>query len=281
MIRVFAVGSPRSGTTLLQRLLAERVGLATLRESFLVSRVQSPSRPLRRLGLARRGAVAAAAEAVGRTVGPVPLLDRRRTVGVVRAAAVALDEMAKDIGAPGWVEKTPRHLRHVPLLTTACHPRFVHILRDGADVVVSVVAITERQPERWRGSRSALDAARRWAADVEIHRRWADHPDHAFVRFEDLVADVDRWAVGAAAWLGTDGPVHRTVAPGEIAFASEPWKLAALHEVSADTTSVTTDRDAGAQALRDDPEVGPILQAAAEVAATLPYDRLLWAPRPA
>jgi hypothetical protein len=277
VIRVFAVGSPRSGTTLLQRVLAERVGLVTLRESFLVSRVQSRSRYLRRAGFARRGAAASAAEGLGRPLDPVPVPARWRTAGVVRAAAGTLDAMAVEAGAPGWVEKTPRHLRHVPLLTAACHPRFVHIVRDGADVAVSVVAISGRQPERWSGGRSGLDAARRWAADVDEHLRWADHPDHAFVRYEDLVAETDRWAAALAGWLGTP-LVRRTVAPGEIALASEPWKLAALDEVSATTTTVTTDRVAAAEALRADPEVGPVLAAAGERAATLPYARLTGGP---
>lgn len=274
MIRVFAVGSPRSGTTLLQRLLAERAGLATLPETFLVPRVHSPSRPLRRLGLARRGAVAVAGEAIGRPLGPVPLRDRHRTEGVVRAAVAALDAMAAERGAPGWVEKTPRHLRHVAVLTAAGHPRFVHVVRDGADVAVSVVDVTGRHPDRWSGSRGALEAARRWAADVELHRRWADDPDHAFVRYEDVVADPDTWSEALAAWLGTAAG-HRAVDPGEITDPSESWKLAALDEVSADATTTTTDRVAAARALREDADIGPVLAAGAAAAGRLPYDRLL------
>lgn len=274
MTRVFAVGSPRSGTTLLQRLLAERAGLATLRETFLVPSVHNPSRPLRRMGVARRHAVAAASEAIGRPVGPVPLLDRRRTVGVVRAAAHALDDMARDQGAPGWVEKTPRHLLHVRTLTAACAPRFVHIVRDGADVAVSIVSVTDRHADRWDGSRTPLAAAERWAADVEEHRRWADHPDHAFVRYEDLVADADRWMAGVAGWLGV-ALGRRTVDPHEIALADEPWKLAALGDVSAEATSSTGDRGAAAAELRADPVIGPILARGAERAADLPFARTL------
>lgn len=228
--------------------------------------------PLRRLGWARPGAVAAAGAAVGRPLAPLPRPDRYRTVAVVRHAVGALDEMAVERGAPGWLEKTPRHLRHVALLTEACGPRFVHIVRDGADVAVSIVGVTDRHPDRWSGRRSAREAAVRWAADVEEHRRWADDPGHAFVRYEDLVADPDRWAGAVAGWLGST--VGRTVEPSEIAHPSEPWKLAALDDVSPAATTATVDREAAAAALRDDPEIGPVLAAGTAAAATLPYDRL-------
>lgn len=58
--RIFVVGSPRSGTTLTQRLVAERFRLHPLPATHLVPCIRATGRVRRRLGWARRDALDAA-----------------------------------------------------------------------------------------------------------------------------------------------------------------------------------------------------------------------------
>jgi len=86
-----------------------------------------------------------------------------------------------------WVEKTPKHLRSVPILLDRLGPatRVVCVVRDPRAVLAS-------HRQRW-GAADPLDArglAKRWAlADALAAELDARHPEVLPVRYEDLVAD--------------------------------------------------------------------------------------------
>jgi Sulfotransferase family len=139
---VFVVGCPRSGTTLLQRMLDAHPQLAVANDTHFIPRplrhlpdgadpriteqlVHSvvSYRRFPRLGLAEDVAYAAAEGA-----------------GTYAAFVTRLyDRFAATHGKPLAGEKTPDYVRHFPKLTRLFpHARFVHVVRDGRDVALSV-----------------------------------------------------------------------------------------------------------------------------------------------
>lgn len=139
---VFVVGCPRSGTTLLQRMLDAHPALTVANDTHFIPKavrgpepVDPPVTPeivtrvatyhrFGRLGLADRHVERAASSA-------------RTYAGFVGAL---YDELAALHGKPLAGEKTPDYVRHIPLLH-GLFPgaRFVHIVRDGRDVALSVL----------------------------------------------------------------------------------------------------------------------------------------------
>ena len=77
-----------------------------------------------------------------------------------------LDELARRRGRAGWIEKTPRHLRYVPFLERLSVPerrtRFVHVIRDGMQVVASLHVASRS----WTHPYDLRTCVRRWNHDV-------------------------------------------------------------------------------------------------------------------
>ena len=142
---VFVVGAPRSGTTWLQRLLAAHPRVATGQESHLFSEFVGPQ-----LRAWRKHERAAAVERGG--VGPGCYHTEEEFLGILRDYMRRL--LAPLLEARGtaelFVEKTPGHALYVAeiheLLPEA---RFIHIIRDARDVVVSLLTAAGSWGQGW------------------------------------------------------------------------------------------------------------------------------------
>ncbi len=202
--RIFVVGVPRSGTTLVQALLAAHGAVASFTESHLFDRhfvflpglgrpilTRDPGPRLREF-LAENGeeAPAAAEEfaaAGGGLRGWRPLLPLR-TGSVARRLLRVLDELTLRRGRAVWVEKTPRHLRYVPFLEGVAGPaggaRFVHVVREGLETVASLRAASRG----WERPYDLAACVRRWNRDIAFSARRLASPSDHFVVYEELAA---------------------------------------------------------------------------------------------
>ncbi len=191
--RLFIVGCPRSGTTLLQAILASHPGITSFPETHFLPRVVPQVGWRRRLGLPSPGArnelrrLALESGYGGTLPGTLPAILLHQVLG--RFVQI-LDRATLDRKAEYWVEKTPRHLvftdlieRHVP------EPRIIHIVRDPRPTIASLLQVTARHPEEWDGSRTIEQCIERWVADVRLSLRLSLRPRHAILRYEHLVAD--------------------------------------------------------------------------------------------
>jgi hypothetical protein len=83
-------------------------------------------------------------------------------------------------GADLWVEKTPKHVRHLGfILNAAPSTRILLICRHPLDTVAS---LKRRYGRLGKG-------LRRWKQDNSRVLRWQSHPQTLLVRYEDLVQD--------------------------------------------------------------------------------------------
>ena len=184
----FVVGMNRSGTTLLRMMLDAHPELVIPPETHFVPDLIKATR--------KRGAKPAdALEAMrshrewqdfgfsdAEALAWLEALPKLEPGPAVRAFYEAYAARA---GKPRWGEKTPRYVLKMPLIARHLpEARFVHVIRDGRDVALSVLDRTVREDV------DAAEVARRWRRKIE--RAWEDSPklDHYLeVRYEDLVAD--------------------------------------------------------------------------------------------
>jgi hypothetical protein len=231
-LRLMIVGSPRSGTTLLQTILATQTELFTLKETHFFRHLQRrrPLRPLDRLGLdpARaRHAFGYVAEHNGLQV-PDPL--PRDLGSAVAAFDRMLSQEAARRGMAGWLEKTPEHAFFVPVIRRHLPGvRFVHILRDGPDVVASLWDACRRYPESWGWLGGLDDMVRLYNRYLRAAQRVRGHADSFILLYNDLVEHNLAALEALAAFLGLPAGSLSLDGVGsyrpDIVRADEPWKI--------------------------------------------------------
>ncbi len=193
---IFIVGCPRSGTTLLRRMIDSHPNISCGPETKFLSDFDRMERNnwerLVRFGIERhqwRHRVADFFEWIH--------LDYMRAQGKSR-----------------WADKSPSYaliLDYIDALFPTC--QVVHIIRDGRDVVAS-------HRDRW-GVRSATGAVRSWPLHINKARAWgAIHPGHRYyeLRYEALVADPVTTMQALVSWLGEPWD-DRVLAFGEFEHA--------------------------------------------------------------
>jgi hypothetical protein len=193
--RLFLVGAPRSGTTLLQSLLTAHPQIYSVPESDFFARL-SFVKPRWRYTLellhiaplrARRRVQEILHEVEDSHVHVSPpkfILFREQCV---HAFIESLDALAQARDKTVWLEKTPRHLHYIDKISQSVpDAKFIHILRSGADVVASQVEVAREHPDTW-GNRTIDQCIQRWIKDVQTSRRYIGQPNHQLVRYEDVV----------------------------------------------------------------------------------------------
>jgi hypothetical protein len=136
-----------------------------------------------------------------------------------------IDEFAalcmEKTGKSRWAEKTPRNIGRIgAIFRSFPEARFVHVLRDGRDVVCSLRTHPRHGVEN--GKLVPLDTwkqiagcARRWRDDIEGSRPFWSDPRFHTVRYEDLVLNA------------------RPVLEKLMVFLGEPWDEAMLEHAGA------------------------------------------------
>ena len=237
--RVFVVGCPRSGTTLVQSLLAAHPDVASFPETHFFHHLRAFRLRFPRPHVVRGDERRTLEDLLARIERPdlAARLPRRASAsGWIDAFVRTLDAVAEDAGAAVWVEKTPGHLGYVDRIArTVPDARFVHVVRPGPDVVASMVEASRAHPEGWGGVRRPEDGARRWLRDLAMTEACAGHPAHVVVCYERLVADPGGEAARLCAALGLAPAASlladRASAAAGLVDAGERWKAGVFEDV--------------------------------------------------
>lgn len=249
MLRIFVVGFPRSGTTLVQSLLAAHPDLTSFTESHFFSRHFSkwrrrtvlrrdPSERARQW-LAENAVGDQAEEPVRRRLAHLETLlpsgrgslwsgmvRAQRTEVVAHALLDLIDAVAAARGAPSWVEKTPMHLRFAGFLerlhrSRSGQLRFVHVVRQGTDAVRSLVQASET----WDRPYNSQRGARRWNRDLKATLDRADSDIDSVLLYEQLLEDPEPTLQRLLARLGL--PWHPQILDN---YANQAESLVASNE---------------------------------------------------
>lgn len=253
-IGVMVVGTPRSGTTLVQRTVSERCGLPTVPETHMFT-VFAP-RLLRTTRFPLEGpelraaldAYAALQQHRGGAPSAELLFDRLsgRADSLAEVFVAVVGELAG--GADRVVEKTPDHLLWVRHLAPVFpDTRFIAVIRDPRAVFASTAKT------HW-GQRNAVVAAERWARDQRLllsldaefgGRRTGSDPDDAgllLIRYEDLVLDEEQTVRRIVEFVGTADASDRSPARHGIAGPSRVFREHEMEWKARAQDPVTTER---------------------------------------
>lgn len=194
--RIFLVGCPRSGTTLLQSMLAAHPGIYSFPESHFFA-LATPSTWLRRVCNLPSARAKQALQEFLRALGleieqqkHIPQgLSRLRFEVWVTAFINILDEATIGEGKYIWVEKTPRHLHYVNVIQRYVpRVKFIHLLRNGLDTISSLYKTTNAYPEYWGGKRSLGECLQRWINDIRMSLDHLGKSNHFLIRYENVVS---------------------------------------------------------------------------------------------
>ena len=192
--RVFVVGCPRSGTTLLQTMLASHARVFSPPESHFFSKSRVGSWRER---LGKRPA----RKVIEDFLRSIDRQDLFKTVPLWRPSFASyasifssiMDQMCIERGKDTWVEKSPPHLRKMNLIeSTIRAPKFIHIIRDGQDVVASLHEAALQRPDIWgsAGIKTGIDGCiERWNDDIELSLAKVGKQRHFVCLYDDLIDD--------------------------------------------------------------------------------------------
>jgi hypothetical protein len=111
-----------------------------------------------------------------------------------RAFIAVLDAVARQQNKRVWLEKTPRHLHYIDDISALVpESQFIHLIRNGEDVVASLYEVVHQHPERWPSipPGNVVHCVERWVQSIGLSRRYVGQPNHVMVRYEHLVETPD------------------------------------------------------------------------------------------
>jgi hypothetical protein len=213
---VFIVGCPRSGTTLLQRILDAHPRIAVTPETHWIVRYHkkltrktaeawvTPKLLPKLFAYPRFPALGLGREEVEK------LLDPETPVPYARFVSGIFELYGKARGKPLVGDKTPGYCRHVPVLHGLWpQAKFIHLIRDGRDVCLSAIywkkpgKLLSRSPT-W-GEDRVTTAALWWAWHVRMGREAGSllgDDLYREVRYESVVARPEEECAKLCAFLG-------------------------------------------------------------------------------
>lgn len=184
MKRIFLVGAPRSGTTILQSLLAAHPEVISFPESKFFHYLLYDQ---------FAGKLPGRMEAFFRDEIQRPELlqgfDDSQTVEAKASWFVrVLDGLAAEQKKSIWLEKTPEHIYFIDDIERFLpDAKFIHILRNGMDTIASMYEATRSFNELWGAGWDLNHCIDRWEHAMLTSHKYVNKSHHILVKYEELL----------------------------------------------------------------------------------------------
>jgi hypothetical protein len=184
----FVVGATRSGTTMLRLMLDAHPDVAIPSETHFIHKLVKTCERWRVTPDMLADVIVEHKRWGDFHLDPDELRRRFRSMeplNMADALRTFYTLYAEREGKSRWGDKTPGYVRYMRRIHWILpEARFLHLIRDGRDVAVSVL------PMNW-GPESVREAAELWVERVTIGREQGPVVPYMEVRFEDLVLDTE------------------------------------------------------------------------------------------
>ena len=234
---VLVVGCPRSGTSLLYSMLESAGHFAVHRAETCIFSLLGPCcgdlrNPRNRARMLEIWEQSDQCTVAGLDMAPV----RRRINEECRNTGdflrIFMENVARHQGAERWAEKTPQHVFFMQeIKRTIPDAQFIHIIRDGRDVAISLAHQQAIRPFPWDRGRSLLVAGLYWQWSVsygsKVGRRLG--ADYLEVHYEELINQPQQTLDKIGAFIGQELNYEQILRNGvgevrrpNTSFASDP-----------------------------------------------------------
>lgn len=239
--RIFIVGCARSGTTLLQSILASNKAIASFPETHFFRGTIPKYRVLQWFKFYSKKDQ----EFVRHFLKKIQREDLyeaipRQTANTARWVAEMLDlidRIPEDNQTTAWIEKTPMHLYFIPLIQHADpNTKFIHVLREGKDVVASLYEASQQYPDSFGGKQSVQDCIKRWKRDIKIHKQYINQPNHFYITYNDLLNNASHAISGLCNFIDvrfSEDMLSFSKKTKALKFEEEQWKPDSSDEIKA------------------------------------------------
>jgi Sulfotransferase family len=240
------VGCPRSGTTLVQSVLAAHPQVHTFKESHFFDKGFRPrwfgNYRLNALELQSYFQNFLSENSIGneqeRAAWLAELAAQPNAMPAAQWLISFLDAQTIAAGRSLWMEKTPDHVWRIPLLEQVCpDARFIHIVRAPLPTVASL----HRASDSWGTPRPWLHCLLHWRVSLSYSLKYCQAPRHHFVFYDDFVAAPQTETVRLLQWLNLDHSddllTRRREESGAIIGEQESWKQNTLGEIAPKATA--------------------------------------------
>jgi len=156
----------------------------------------------------------------------------------VQRFASILDQLTVAQGKSIWLEKTPGHLYYIDEFTRVLpEARFIHLIRNGKDVVASLYKVTNLYPEQWGRRYTIDDCIALWHRCLQLTQSYSAKSNHCVIHYETLVTEPAVTLKRLLTFIGvTYEPAMLTAQPHvakAVILADEPWKMKAMSAIDA------------------------------------------------
>lgn len=228
-MNIYIVGTPRSGTTLLQQELLKSTDSVSTYETHFYTRLFCVN-PLRRDFWWKPGILEGVVEKIELEYVFGSLFSK---ASVALEFTKVLERFRTEWGVDYFIEKTPKHLHYVDFIEEYDSSAvFIHIVRGKYENVRSLYNANNKNPEHWNGKISLDDAVARWSNDFDLHKRYINNDRHYFVSYEDLVSDRDE-VISQLCLILELNSRKSPVPTNNIIDGFERWKSNNLKEIGA------------------------------------------------
>jgi hypothetical protein len=192
---VFIVGCPRSGTSFLYHLLLSAGGFAEFHTQMNVFDVLEPifgdlSIPNNKKKMMREWLGSKAFRVSGLDAADIETKVMANCNNGSDFLRIVMEEVANKQGVDRWIDSTPTNVPHMMRISRDFpDAQFIHIIRDGRDVALSLDQYRWSRPLPWDRNRSLLAAGLYWEGIVRKGRGFGAvlGPKYLEVRYEELV----------------------------------------------------------------------------------------------
>ncbi|WP_293129210.1 sulfotransferase [Microcoleus sp. bin38.metabat.b11b12b14.051] len=201
MKRIFLVASPRSGTTILQSLLASHPQVISFPESKFFHYLLYDQ---------FAGKLSMRMDAFFNDEIKRPELlqnfDDSQSVETKASWFIGiLDSLAKEQNKSIWLEKTPEHIHFIQDIERFTPDvKFIHILRNGMDTIASLYEATRNFNDLWGDGWDLNHCIESWKNAELISYKYVNASNHILVKYEELVENKKSVLESICKFIGVD-----------------------------------------------------------------------------
>lgn len=197
MKRIFIIGTPRSGTTLVQSLIRVHPQVYTFPETHFFSKIISRKKYKKYIQWIHKEKIRYLVDFLISN-NYYPDINANFKPGLkyipslIKKLLTILDEIAVLNNYHIWVEKTPMHLYYIDKIKQVdSSALFIHIIRNGLDNVASLYQVGQKYPYAFHFQ--SIDACLiRYMKEYEISQRYIGQENHFHLIYDDLVESPEK-----------------------------------------------------------------------------------------